>query len=179
MSLQAFASHPPPRGQNAKTKVGRGFAKSSSYRSCTLFAFWIQNAQSLAKVSHTFSPQKIVLAKPSPHWSPATLPEYLFGRNTKKKNVLSILEKSTSAKIEKARNIFSFWCCQVKRGGGGAIRRAYDLISSHHALRARRNKQKPYKCRYWGQKNINISNFHGWQKIMVTIFSKHPKTLLF
>ncbi|MDP1760179.1 MAG: hypothetical protein Q8L01_01855, partial [Candidatus Woesebacteria bacterium] len=31
--------------------------------------------------------------------------------------------------------IFSFWGCRVKRGGGGTIR-AYDLVSSHHALRA-------------------------------------------
>ena len=45
----------------------------------------------------------------------------LGGQNPKKKNVLSILEKITSAKIRKARNIFSFWGCRVKRGGGGAF----------------------------------------------------------
>jgi len=38
------------------------------YRSCTLFTFWLQNAQSLAKVSHTFSlssehPHSIVILK--------------------------------------------------------------------------------------------------------------------
>src|SRR3989338_6767300 len=59
----------------------------------------------------------------------------LGGQNPKKKNVLSILEKSAHAKIKRARNIFSFWGCRVKRGGGGTIR-AYDLASSHHALRA-------------------------------------------
>src|SRR3989344_4550076 len=59
----------------------------------------------------------------------------LGGQNPKKKNVLSILEKSTPAKIKRARSIFSFWGCRVKRGGGGTIR-AYDLVSSHHALRA-------------------------------------------
>ena len=45
------------------------------------------------------------------------------------------LEKIGRAQIRKARNIFSFWGCRVKRGGGGTIR-AYDLVSSHHALRA-------------------------------------------
>ena len=29
--------------------------------------------------------------------------------------------KNTPAKIKKARNIFSFWGCRVKRGGGGAF----------------------------------------------------------
>jgi len=61
------------------------------------------------------------LAKPSPHSSPATLLEYLYGQNPKKKNVLSILEKSTPAKIKRARDIFSFWGCRVKRGGGRAF----------------------------------------------------------
>ncbi|OGI63224.1 hypothetical protein A3G48_04050 [Candidatus Nomurabacteria bacterium RIFCSPLOWO2_12_FULL_40_42] len=45
----------------------------------------------------------------------------LHGQNPKKKNILSILEKITPAKIKKARNIFSFWDCRVKRGGGGAF----------------------------------------------------------
>jgi len=45
----------------------------------------------------------------------------LGGQNPKKKNVLSILEKSPPRKSEKARNIFSFWGCRVKRGGGGAF----------------------------------------------------------
>jgi len=47
-------------------------------------------------------------------------------QRTPKKNVLSFLEKITPAKIRKARDIFSFWCCRVKPGGDGAIRRAYD-----------------------------------------------------
>ncbi|PIW78846.1 MAG: hypothetical protein COZ99_04125, partial [Parcubacteria group bacterium CG_4_8_14_3_um_filter_48_16] len=58
----------------------------------------------------------------------------LGGQNPKKKNVLSILEKFTPAKIKRARNIFSFWGCRVKRGGGGTIR-AYEAVSNHHALR--------------------------------------------
>ncbi|MFH0972637.1 MAG: hypothetical protein V1768_01410, partial [Patescibacteria group bacterium] len=62
------------------------------------------------------------------------LPEYLEGR-TPKKNVLSFLEEIGRAQIRKARNIFSFWGCRVKRGSGGTMR-AYDLVSGHHALRA-------------------------------------------
>ncbi|MFH1980069.1 MAG: hypothetical protein ABII99_03430, partial [Patescibacteria group bacterium] len=62
------------------------------------------------------------------------LPEYLEGR-TPKKNVLSFLEEIGRAQIRKARNIFSFWGCRVKRGSGGTMR-AYDLVSDHHALRA-------------------------------------------
>src|SRR3989339_928384 len=52
--------------------------------------------------------------------SPRHLPEYLEGR-TPKKNVLSFLEEIGRAQIRKARNIFSFWGCRVKRGGGGAF----------------------------------------------------------
>jgi len=63
------------------------------------------------------------------------LPEYLEGRTPKRKMSFPFLEKIGRAQIRKARNIFSFWGCRVKRGGGGTIR-AYDLVSSHHALRA-------------------------------------------
>ena len=63
------------------------------------------------------------------------LPEYLEGRTPKRKMSFPFLEKIGRAQIRKARNIFSFWDCRVKRGGGGTIR-AYDLVSSHHALRA-------------------------------------------
>jgi hypothetical protein len=47
------------------------------------------------------------------------------------------LEKITPAKTEKQGTFFLFWCCREKRGGGGAIRRAYNLVSSHHARGAR------------------------------------------
>jgi len=60
----------------------------------------------------------------------------LGGQNPKKKNVLSILEKIHPRENQKSKEHFSFWGCRVKRGGGGAIVRAYDLVSSHHALRA-------------------------------------------
>src|SRR3990167_9560994 len=60
-------------------------------------------------------------AKTSSALKPRHTARILGGQNPKKKNVLSILEKITSAKIRKARNIFSFWGCRVKRGGGGAF----------------------------------------------------------
>src|SRR3989344_5061788 len=59
----------------------------------------------------------------------------LGGQNPKKKNVLSILEKIPPRENQKSKRHFSFWGCRVKRGGGGTIR-AYDSVSSHHALRA-------------------------------------------
>jgi len=63
------------------------------------------------------------------------LPEYLEGRTPKRKMSFPFSEKIGRAQIRKARNIFSFWGCRAKRGSGGTIR-AYDLVSSHHALRA-------------------------------------------
>ena len=60
------------------------------------------------------------------------LPEYLEGRTPKRKMSFPFSEKIGRAQIRKARNIFSFWGCRVKRGSGGTIR-AYDSVSSHHA----------------------------------------------
>jgi len=45
----------------------------------------------------------------------------LGGQNPKKKKVLSILEKIHPRENQRARSIFSFWGCRVKRGGGGAF----------------------------------------------------------
>ena len=49
------------------------------------------------------------------------LPEYLEGRTPKRKMSFPFSEKIGCAQIRKARNIFSFWGCRVKRGGGGAF----------------------------------------------------------
>ena len=49
------------------------------------------------------------------------LPEYLEDRTPKRKMSFPFLEKIGRAQIRKARNIFSFWGCRVKRGGGGAF----------------------------------------------------------
>ena len=40
--------------------------------------------------------------------SPATLPEYLYGQNPKKKNVLSILEKIHPCEKQKSKEHFFF-----------------------------------------------------------------------
>ena len=55
------------------------------------------------------------------------LPEYLEGRTSKRKMSFPFSEKIGRAQIRKARNIFSFWGCRVKRGGGGTIR-AYEAV---------------------------------------------------
>ena len=61
----------------------------------------------------------------------------LGGQNPKKKNVLSILKKSTPAKIKRARDIFSFWGCRVKRGGGGAfVERTIQFQATTRSARA-------------------------------------------
>ncbi|MBU1246770.1 hypothetical protein KKD51_02250, partial [Patescibacteria group bacterium] len=56
-------------------------------------------------------------------------------RNPERKTPFLFSEKIGRAQIRKARNIFSFWGCRVKRGSGGTIR-AYDSVSSHHARSA-------------------------------------------
>jgi len=49
-------------------QMSRSFGTSSSYRSCTPFGRSTVS-KGLAKVSHTFSPRKIVLPKLRPHFS--------------------------------------------------------------------------------------------------------------
>ena len=86
---------PPPRGQNPKNKLVSVLRKSISPENS------FRKTESVLKPRHTA--------------------RILGGRNPKKKNVLSILEKIGRAQIQNARNIFSFWGCRVKRGGGGAF----------------------------------------------------------
>ncbi|MFA6130639.1 MAG: hypothetical protein WC730_00015 [Patescibacteria group bacterium] len=62
------------------------------------------------------------------------LPEYLEGR-TPKKNVLSIFKRNFIPAKSKKQETFFFGVAEALRGSGGTIR-AYDLVSSHHALRA-------------------------------------------
>src|SRR3989344_1360730 len=64
------------------------------------------------------------------------LPEYLEGRTPKRKMSFPFLEKIARAQIRNARNIFSFFGGGRERRGGGGTIRAYDSVSSHHALRA-------------------------------------------
>ncbi len=67
---------------------------------------------------------------------PATLPEYLEGRTPERKTPFPFSKEISPPPNQKCKECFFFRGCRVKRGGGGAIRRAYDFGQSHHALRA-------------------------------------------
>ena len=66
----------------------------------------------------------------------ATLSEYLEGRTPKEKHPFLFQKKFTPRQIRNARSVFLSGFPPSPRGGGGAIRRAYDSGQSHHALRA-------------------------------------------
>jgi len=57
----------------------------------------------------------------------------LGGQNPKKKNVLSILEKITPAKIRKSKEHFFFLGLPSEARRWWGFRGAYDLVESHHA----------------------------------------------
>ena len=79
-------------------QMSRSFGKSSSYRSCTPFGL-STSSKGLAKVSHTFSPQKIVLPKLRPHCSATCL--NTWKAEPRKKNTLSFFKRNfTPAKSE-------------------------------------------------------------------------------
>ena len=66
--------------------------------------------------------------------SPRHLPRNFLAEHQKEKCPFHIKRKSPPRKYKEARDIFSFWCCRVKRGGGGALRRAYEKLS-HYEMR--------------------------------------------
>jgi hypothetical protein len=65
--------------------------------------------------------------------SPRHLPRNFWAEHQKEKCPFHFKRKSPPRKYKEARNIFSFWCCRVKRCGGGAIRGAYEKLSHHTA----------------------------------------------
>ena len=67
---------------------------------------------------------------------PATLPEYLYGQNTKKKNALSIFRKNHPRENQRSKEHFFFLGLPSEARRWRGFRGAYDLVSSHHALRA-------------------------------------------
>ena len=75
-------------------------------------------------------------AKTSSALKPRHTARILGGQNPKKKNVLSILEKITPAKIRKGKEHFFFLGLPSEARRWRGFRRAYDVVSSHHALRA-------------------------------------------
>src|SRR3989338_3304256 len=60
----------------------------------------------------------------------------LGGQNPKKKNVLSILEKIPPRENQKSKEHFFFLGLPSEARRWRGFRGAYDLVSSHHALRA-------------------------------------------
>src|SRR3989339_1000584 len=80
---------PPPRGQNAKTKISRGFAKS-------------------------FSPENS-FGKTESAFRPATLPEYLEGRTPKEKHPFLFQKKFYPRQIRNARSVFFRGCWHTRQ----------------------------------------------------------------
>src|SRR3989304_5490893 len=60
----------------------------------------------------------------------------LLGQNPERKTPFPFSRKNSPPPNQKCKESFFFRGCRVKRGGGGAIVRAYDLGQNHHALRA-------------------------------------------
>ena len=75
-------------------------------------------------------------AKTSSALKPRHTARILGGQNPKKKNVLSILEKITPAKIRKSKEHFFFLGLPSEARRWRGFRGAYDLVSSHHARSA-------------------------------------------
>ena len=95
------------------------------------------NSKKISRVFWQILSLKNSFAKTSSAFRPATLPEYLEGRTPKRKMSFPFSEKIGRAQIRKARNIFSFWGCRVKRGGGGAFsERMGQFQATTHAERA-------------------------------------------
>ena len=74
-------------------------------------------------------------AKTSSALKPHALPEYLEGRTPKEKHPFLFQKKFHPRQIRNARSVFSFGVAGVLASAWGFLR-AYDLVSSHHALRA-------------------------------------------
>src|SRR3989344_428079 len=81
------------------------------------------------------SPRKTDFRFAESELKPHALPEYLEGRTPKEKHPFLFQEKIHPRQIRNARSVFSFGVAEALRGGGGTIR-AYEVVSSHHALRA-------------------------------------------
>src|SRR3989338_2525060 len=86
-----------------------------------------------SKFWQILSSPKNSFAKTSSALKPRHTARILGEQNPKKKNVLSILEKITPAKIRKSRELFFFWGWPSEARGWRGFRRAYDSVSLHHA----------------------------------------------
>src|SRR3989344_5111447 len=74
--------------------------------------------------------------RPSPVFRPADCPNIWRAELRKKKHALHFSFGGGWIFSEKGKGVFLSGLPPSPRGGGGAIRQAYDLVSNHHALRA-------------------------------------------
>ena len=76
-----------------------------------LYTFWLEyKLKGLAKVSHTFSPLKIVLPKLRPH-CPATCPN-TWRAEPRKKNTLSFFKRNFTPAKSRKQGVFFFRGCR-------------------------------------------------------------------
>src|SRR3989344_3339281 len=78
------------------------------------------------------NPQKNSFGKTESALKPHALPEYLEGRTPKEKHPFLFQKKFYPRQNRNARSVFSFGVAGVLASAWG-FRRAYDLVSSHHA----------------------------------------------
>jgi|SRR3989338_527050 len=83
----------------------------------------------------TFFPRKIDFRFAESVLKPHALPRNFLGRTPKEKHPFLFQEKFHPRQIRNARSVFSFGVAGVLASAWGFLR-AYDLVSSHHALRA-------------------------------------------
>ena len=87
-------------------------------------------------MENPFSPEKLFFRFAESVLKPSHTARILGGQNPKKKNVLSILEKIHPRENTKSKEHFFFLGLPSEARRWRGFRRAYDLIQSHHALRA-------------------------------------------
>ncbi|OHA60429.1 MAG: hypothetical protein A2556_02015 [Candidatus Vogelbacteria bacterium RIFOXYD2_FULL_44_9] len=117
---------------SAKTKRG---ANGKFLPKPLLFHLRHPNSKKISRVFCEILSPKNSFGKTESAFRPATLPEYLEGRTPKEKHPFLFQKKFHPRQIKKARSVFSFGVAEALRGSGGTIR-AYEAVSSHHALRA-------------------------------------------
>jgi len=91
---------------------------------------------SRGKAENPFSPENSFFRFAESILKPRHTARILGGQNPKKKKVLSILEKIHLRENQKSKEHFFFLGLPSEARRWRGFRGAYDLISSHHALRA-------------------------------------------